>query len=165
MTYIGSKISYVTCGEEVTKLSNNRFSSQPDMRSNQEEADTRMLLHADFASSSIDKILISSSDTDVFVMSLAKSEEIDASLFMLTGAKSKHRIIDINAVINELCEVLPLSCSKQLFLESLVGFHSFTGCDTVSAFAGKGKVKPFKLMITSKKNVDIFGRLGRNEVV
>ena len=33
--------------------------------------------------------MISSPDTDVFVIALAKSLEIDANLFMLTGVKSK----------------------------------------------------------------------------
>ena len=29
---------------------------------------------------------------------------------------------------------------------ALIGLHCFTGCDSVSAFYGKGKVKPFKLV-------------------
>ena len=31
-------------------------------------------------------------------------------------------------------------------LKTLTGLHAFTGCDTVSAFYGKGKIKPLKIM-------------------
>ena len=45
-------------------------------------------------------------------------------------------------------------------MNSLIGLHCFTGCDTVSAFAGKGKIKPFNLMKTNADYVDIFASLG-----
>lgn len=34
---------------------------------------------------------------------------------------------------------------------ALLGLHSFTGCDSVSAFAGTGKVKPFEMLINKKE--------------
>ena len=37
-----------------------------------------------------------------------------------------------------------------LVSKALLGLHGFTGCDTISAFSGKGKVKPLQLML---KNV------------
>jgi len=39
--------------------------------------------------------------------------------------------------------------SKSLGIDictALIGLHAFTGCDSVSAFAGKGKVSAYKLM-------------------
>ena len=50
---------------------------------------------------------------------------------------------------------------EEVFMQALVGLHSFTGCDTVSAFAGKGKVKPLLLMAKDRKYVDAFARLGK----
>ena len=39
--------------------------------------------------------------------------------------------------------------------------HAYTGCDTVSAFAGKGKAKALKLLTSSKENQDTFLKLGQ----
>ena len=38
--------------------------------------------------------------------------------------------------------------------------HVFTGCDTVSAFAGKGKVTPLKLASKNEKYISAFTSLG-----
>ena len=35
--------------------------------------------------------------------------------------------------------------------EALPGLHAFTGCDAVSAFAGIGKVKPLKKLLSEKE--------------
>jgi len=40
--------------------------------------------------------------------------------------------------------------SKELLMKSFIGIHSFTGCDTVSALNGRGKVIALNLMV---KNV------------
>jgi len=34
--------------------------------------------------------------------------------------------------------------------------HAFTECDTVSAFAGRGKAKALKLLTSSKEHQDMF---------
>ena len=39
--------------------------------------------------------------------------------------------------------------------------HAFTGCDTVSAFAGRGKAKALKLLTNSKEHQDKFLLLGQ----
>lgn len=38
---------------------------------------------------------------------------------------------------------------RETIANALIGFHCLTGCDTVSAFHGKGKVRPFELMVKS----------------
>ena len=43
----------------------------------------------------------------------------------------------------------------------LPGLHSFTGCDTVSAFEGKKKISAFKLMQKNTKYQDAFTQLGK----
>jgi len=52
-----------------------------------------------------------------------------------------------NALGNEVTSALP-------------ALHAFTGCDTVRAFVGKGKVRPLKLMQGSTKNIQTFKQLG-----
>ena len=43
---------------------------------------------------------------------------------------------------------------------SLLGLHSFTGCDTVSAFSGRGKLAALKLVMTNDHFRDAFIKLG-----
>ena len=47
-----------------------------------------------------------------------------------------------------------------MICQALVGLHAFTGCDSVSWFAGVGKAKPFNLFRKHADFVDIF-TLGR----
>jgi hypothetical protein len=46
-------------------------------------------------------------------------------------------------------------------LDALLGLHAFTGCDTVSAFAGHGKIRSMKLMAKTQENVKLFAELGK----
>ena len=39
---------------------------------------------------------------------------------------------------------------------ALIGMHTYTGCDTVSAFAGKGKAKVLKLLIKDQVTKYLF---------
>ncbi|KAK5645586.1 hypothetical protein RI129_006886 [Pyrocoelia pectoralis] len=43
---------------------------------------------------------------------------------------------------------------------ALVGLHAYTGCDTVSAFSGKGKVTPFNLVFGNEKFISLFSKIG-----
>ena len=47
----------------------------------------------------------------------------------------------------------------------LPGFHAYTGCDTVSAFAGKGKRKSSKLLQKEEKYEEAFSYHGTEEKV
>ena len=99
--------------------------------SNQEEADTRMFLHALHASDAAhQQILIKSSDTDVEVLACYFREYISADIFLLCGTRSRARVINVTQV----CEQLGVEV-----YQALPGLHVLTGCDTVSSFAGKGK--------------------------
>ena len=40
--------------------------------------------------------------------------------------------------------------------------HAFTGCDTTSAFCDKGKVKPLKILLKSKRYIVTFAKIGAN---
>ena len=47
------------------------------------------------------------------------------------------------------------------FSDALVRLHSYTGCDTVSAFSRKGKVRALKLMSENKSFIHLFKSMGR----
>ena len=69
-----------------------------ELDSNQEEADTRMLLHAKHASSTNTATVIATLGTDVFMITLSKQSEIQARIFILTGTREKRRLIDTQAL-------------------------------------------------------------------
>ena len=94
-------------------------------------------------------------------MALAFSTEINADLIFKTGTKHLKRMIDITSVASNIDKKFNKSgVSKGMFLKSLIGFHCFTGCDTISAFAGKGKIRPFSIMSSRSDYVEAFVNLG-----
>ena len=50
---------------------------------------------------------------------------------------------------------------NQAVCGALPGLHAFTGCDSVSALAGKGKVSAYKLMCKDKRYQEAFQNLGK----
>ena len=161
LAVIGSKSLFVTDGVKAFNIKDETVMEIPELESNHEEADTRMLLHAQHASQQHRKIMISSPDTDVFVICLSFKSNIIADLYFLTGVKNSRRIIDISAVVGSIDKNLNICQSpKETLLKALIGSHCFTGCDTVSAFAGRGKVKPLMLMMKRQEYVDMFASFG-----
>ena len=57
-----------------------------------------MLFHAKHASANYFKILISSPETDVFIICLSVHMAITANLFFLTGVENSRRIINVTNV-------------------------------------------------------------------
>ena len=43
---------------------------------------------------------------------------------------------------------------------ALLGLHAWTGCDTISAFAGQGNLKALKILLREQKFIDTFATLG-----
>ena len=88
---------------------------------------------------------------NVFIICLSFKPAINANLYFLTGLRNSRRIINIRGVIESMNQNLNLCGSrKESLLGVLVGFHSFTGYDAVSAFNVWGKIKPQMLMMKSK---------------
>ena len=122
-----------------------------------------MLLHAKHASAEYSKVLISSPDTDVFIICLAAHINIEARLYFLTGIKNARRIIDVTKVADNIFETIKeCDVQKEVVMKSLIGFHSFTGCDTISLFAGRGKVKPLKVLLCDIKYIQTFAQPGES---
>ena len=125
----------------------------PELTCNHEEADTRLLLHSKHASTAYRNLIISTPDTDVMVLAIAFSREISAALFLLTGVGNNRRIINISDIAT--------ACGTAK-CQALIGLHVFTGCDSVSAFKGKGKVKALKLLDKSEELLETFQKLGQD---
>ena len=95
---MGIKSIFVTDGERVFKINKDTVIAITELESNHEEADTRMNLHAQHASQHFQKILISSPDTDVFIICLLFQPVIDANLYFFTGVRNSRQIVDIGPV-------------------------------------------------------------------
>ncbi|KAG1659234.1 Programmed cell death protein 4 [Nymphon striatum] len=134
---LNGKMLYVTCKDLCYKITSNDCEVLEELQSSQEEADTRIFLHCAHAASAGFETLKIVSETDVFVLCLAFCEEIPSQLFQKSGTQARIQYIDIHKVANvfgtENCK-------------ALLGLHAITGCDTVSAFAGRGKVNAIKLL-------------------
>ena len=101
-----------------------------DLDSSQEEADTRLLLHAAHAARSKFAVIIVSEDTDVLVLCLAFKSFIPSSMFIKFSSQTRVKYLDISRIVERI---------EASTCRSLPGFHAFTGCDTVSAFRDGGR--------------------------
>ncbi|WAR29752.1 hypothetical protein MAR_003320, partial [Mya arenaria] len=117
-------------------VTTNGCCNQPILDTNQEEADTVMILHAKYeADRGSTCIAIHSPDTDALVLLLHHYRYIGAAhLCMSTGRVTLHtdgrRFIPVHQLINKLTK-------DQLNI--LLSVYCITGCDTTSGFFGKGK--------------------------
>jgi len=147
------KLLYANAGDTCYRITAEGSEEVPTLKSQQEEADGRLLLHASYAANEgFTSVLACSEDTDVFIMSLAFSSEIGASLFMKSGTRTRTKIIDIIKVAASLG---PGVC------KGVLGMHAFTGCDTVSAFAGKGKSQALKILKKNTRSRETLTELGK----
>ena len=124
--------------QEVLRITQNTTEKIHELTSNHQEADTRILLHARHASLSYKEIFGSTPDTDLFFIMLSMMPDMNIKLYMLTGTGSKRRIIDMNAVGDDIFDNQnQTNSAKNDLLKALIGFHCFTGCDTHSSFAAR----------------------------
>ena len=75
-------------------------------------------------------VVVTADDTDVMLLCVALSPDISCPLFQKCGTKNRVRYIGINKFRHGLGDGV---------FNYLIGMHAYTGCDTVSAFAGRGK--------------------------
>jgi len=87
--------------------------------------------------------------------------EMNGQLFMLTCTGNNRRIIDVS-VCKLYASIDEANCTKDQVMKALLGFHCFTGCDTVSSFARREKLKPLKLLFKRSEYIDAFCSLGED---
>ena len=80
---------------------------------------------------------------------------------MKKGRGSKTRIVELPRVIENLAKQLKPGISEDDLLKAVIGIHALTGCDTVSAFSGKGKWKAVQLLLKNESYVTAMAQLGK----
>ena len=144
---LDGKQLFVTCGSKCYMLTKEESKEVSDLESTHEEADTRMIFHAAHASRTGNtSVVIVSEDTDVFLLTVAFNTDISAAIYQKCGKNTHTRYVDVSKVATtqgpDVCK-------------GLLGILAFTGCDTISAFAGKGKVGALKLLQKSATTQEI----------
>ena len=122
------------------------------LRSNHEEADTRMILHAKYAARTDRRLVTQSPDTDVLILSVSHFRSLGCpELWFRTGLKDRQRMIPVHDIAHALGEKL---------CRSLPAFHAITGCDSTSVLAGIGKKKAWDSFCRSTDHQDGVSHLG-----
>ncbi len=128
---LSDKVLYVTYEEGCYKLTEDRWEDVAELRSMQEQADICLVLHTQHASrDGYRSAIICADDIDIFILSLAMQGDMDISICQKFGTNNRTRYAEVKKIGRSLGHDV---CN------SLIGMHAYTGCDTVSCFAGKGK--------------------------
>lgn len=121
--------------------------SLQELSSDHEEADTRFVLHArDAAVRGYRQVNVLCRDTDVLVLLLAQGKDLCQEIWMFSGTSRTKRYIPVHKIS------LPEEKRK-----SLLAFHTITGCDTTSQFAGIGKQSALKIFDSLSKLIKHLG--------
>lgn len=125
-----------------------------EIRSNQEETYTRLVLYAQYAENQgYERVLIRSSDSDVFFILLYFAHQLNTTLLLDTGSGMRRRIMNISTLAEDI---------DPEYASSILGLYVFTGEDANCAFKGKGKVNPLKKVEKMPKFQKSFAVLGND---
>ena len=149
-------------GETALKVTKDSCSESESLKSNHEEADTRMCIHARVAAENgADHIVISSPDMDVLVLLLHHRSAISASeVFFFTGREGKHADLTRYIPVHQIHDTL---ANSQLNI--LLSVYCLTGCDTVSSFWGHGKKAVYRLLMQKSDAFQDLSQLGTNHTL
>lgn len=123
------------------------------LQSSQEEADTKMILHAlDAASNGATEINVFSLDTDVFVLLLRRCYELCTEVHFVTGTGQRRRVIKLRPIAQTL---------GRSRLAALPVLHAISGADVTGSFANKGKLTWWKIFKDADEaTIDALSKLG-----
>ena len=136
---LAGKTIFVTTEDHCYEVSSIGMITREELRSTQEEADTRMFLHGPNAAAAGYRAVATTSGNYVFVLLLSFKGFFSCPVFVKRSPQTRTVYTDVSRIVRMLG-------SKRVDL-SLPGLHAFTGCDSVGAFFGKGEVttsKPVK---------------------
>lgn len=124
------------------------------LRSNHEEADTRVILHCVHSAS--EHIVVAARDTDIAILLLAHFHEMQCEKLWLKAGTSK---APMYIPIHEVVVTLGL---EQPVLETILAFHAITGCDTVSYLLGHSKKTSWDAFLQHHR---LLNELGKSETL
>ena len=133
-----------------TRITKFPVESVDSLSSNQEEADTKLMLH--------DRDVL----VDAVVLVRSPSGDIDINVLFINmfQAESERIYIDFGTgKSRKIFRLTSIDMSEEL-KSAILGFHAFTGNDYVSSIFGKSKKICWKAVTKSSKYARMFNRLG-----
>ncbi len=123
-----------------------------DLRSSQEETDSRVVLYCRHGvEKGYSYLRVRSPDSDIFFILLHYAKSFPNTTILFETGKGNNKRLNITEVAQKYTQQ---ECS------ALLGLHAFTGCDTCSAFKGIGKVKPIKVLQKNPRFSHVLEQLG-----
>lgn len=120
----------------------------PELASNQEETDTRVVLYVKYAvKMGYNSAVVRTPDTDIFLILLHFAHSVALTIYLDTGTGKHRQIVNVS----ELAESKGAN-----YCTTILGLYVFTGEDVTSAFKGKGKVGPLKKLQSNPKYQSAF---------
>ena len=153
---LGQKTLFFTSGQNCSKINSNATPEVPELVSTQEEADTRILLHAKHASNNYSAIVVVAEDTDVFILCLAFQSKINCAMYIKCGSATRIRYIDVQKVADAI---------GQNVCASLLGLQAYTGCNSISSFSGREKLAALKLLKNNDQFQETFKQLDQDWIL
>ena len=122
----------------------------PEVCSNHEETDVRVIIYLHYIQTKmphIKTVRVRAKDSDIFFILLFYAKSSTVNIIFDMG----DRLIDINQLAENY---------SQEHIAALLSLHAFTGADCTSAFKGKGKLRPMKILNQNSKFIQIFAAVG-----
>lgn len=138
--------------QNIMETSTTRERDVTHLMADHEEADTRIVLHAnDALKEGFERIIINCRDTDVLVMLVSMLKKTSSEIWFRAGTAKNVRNIPVHKIGN----------ISHMVRENLCSFHSLTGCDSTSQFKGKSKKTAWK---TYLKYPHLLNGMGKSEL-
>ena len=150
-----TKALYITSGQAVSSFG----PCSPMNCCNHEEADTRILVHVRHAlEQGATTVQVRTVDTDVVVILAGLFHDLVViqpltCIWVAFGMGKKYRFYHIN----NICRSLGEAKSRALLM-----FHAYSGCDTTSAFNGKGKKLTWRALQAYADATEVFVYLAKH---
>lgn len=107
----------------------------PEVFATHEEADTRVVLHADLSNAA--NIVVMARDSDICLLLIHHFQKMTSSkMWMMAGTAKERKYIPIH----EICQIIPNAQKK-----NILAFHAVTGCDSTSHLATSTKKAVWKV--------------------
>ena len=154
---LNRKVVLICEGEAFMFKSNDGTHTQTEqiepLTSTQEETDTRVVLYCVWAKDQgYTTVRVRSPDSDIFFILVHHSDLFGAMTVLFDTGVGKHRrIINLTAFAE---------AHDKTFRAALLGIHAFCGCDTTSAFKGKGHSGPIKAIQKRTRFASTMEQLG-----
>lgn len=126
LNFLDGRSIYLSFQNDCFTYQNRIWQLVTSLSCKQEEADQRMLLHANHSrENGTDQVIIHTPDTDVFIFMLHFQEDV-GKLYMKIGKGNKKRIININTGERQIKKELSDDVRINKFCAALIGLHAFT---------------------------------------